>query len=192
MKIAYDLTGKRFGRLIAIRLKETLKHRTMWECLCDCGKTSVVRSTHLTGMKIRSCGCLNDETRVARSVKHRQCHTKLYYVWNTMRQRCENINSPKYFSYGGRGITLCAEWHKFIPFYEWATSHGYCEGLTIDRINNDGNYTPENCRWATYHTQRMNRRDMIAAEKHVPQILEYLNESERMTADGIRESRGEG
>ena len=92
--------------------------------------------------------------------KHGMSHTRIYYIWASMKTRCLNQNSPFYRIYGGRGITICDEWMSFEPFYAWAMSNGYSDSLTIDRIDNDSGYNPGNCRWATQHEQSMNKRHL--------------------------------
>jgi len=94
-----------------------------------------------------------------KNVIHGKRYTKIYEVWHSMCKRCANHNSPVYDKYGGRGIAVCDEWKDFLPFYEWAIENGYSEGLTLDRIDNDGNYSPDNCRWTTYHQQNANSRN---------------------------------
>ena len=98
--------------------------------------------------------------------KHGQRHTRLYNIWRSMRQRCNNPKTINYSRYGGRGIKVCQEWNKFIPFFEWSMSNGYDDALTLDRIDNTGNYEPSNCRWVTYKEQNNNRRDNA--------IIEYM------------------
>lgn len=95
-----------------------------------------------------------------RSLKHGMCGTSLYQCWQDMKQRCDNKSNAFYYRYGGRGITYCNEWSEFEPFYEWAMKSGYRKDLTIDRIDNDGDYTPENCKWSTQHEQSINKTHM--------------------------------
>ena len=158
MKIL-DIKGKRFGRLIAIERVKNVGKKVSWKCLCDCGQETNVLTTNLTSNRIKSCGCLKNQKLIERSTKHNQRHTKLYEVWKTMKQRCYNPNNKGYKNWGGRGIVVCDEWkNNYQAFYEWSMNNGYKEGLSIDRINNDGNYAPSNCRWSDKITQCNNTR----------------------------------
>ncbi len=167
--VPVDIAGQKFGRLTAISLnkdRSALKRRSYYNCVCDCGNVRVVDANSLRLGKSKSCGCLKNELSSIRSkdtaAKHRMSNTRLYRCWIDMRRRCNKVDYENYAGYGGRGITVCEEWDKdFVPFYEWAMSNGYQDNFTLDRINNEKGYSPDNCRWASRVVQQNNRRNTV-------------------------------
>lgn len=139
--------------------KERERGYKVYKCLCDCGNITYVRGTHLRSGHTKSCGCLN---RVPTIIKHHQYNTRLYRIYNAMKQRCYNKNNTAYKDYGERCITICDAWlHDFDVFYNWSMNNGYDDSLTIDRIDVNGDYEPCNCRWITRKQQQNNRRNTI-------------------------------
>jgi hypothetical protein len=151
-----DLTGRRFKRLVVVSHSHQGKGgKTYFNCVCDCGGNKVAHRRSLLNGDTGSCGCLYIETR---NTTHGLSDEHLYKVWSHMMSRCYNKKDRSYFRYGGRGITVCKEWHDVEVFYKWAIV-GYQKGLTIDRENNNDGYCPDNCRWVTDTKQANNRRN---------------------------------
>lgn len=160
-----NLTGERFGKLVVIqRVSNDSDGHAKWECLCECGKTTIARGQNLIKGTVKSCGCLNAALASDRCKRKNTTHggrkSRLYSIWIGMHNCCTRPYVKGYKNYGGRGIRVCAEWHDFATFRDWALSHGYKDGLTIDRIDSNGNYEPDNCRWITL-SENIRRRKCI-------------------------------
>lgn len=162
-----DLTGMRFGRLTVLyradnRLQPGGSSKTMWRCRCDCGNFKDIWSHALIANATTSCGCVRKEIITQRNTTHGYSKTRLGRIWFGMKTRCNNPNFPAYKNYGGRGIKICDEWiNNPENFYSWAMANGYSDNLTLDRIDVNADYSPDNCRWVTWKVQSNNKRNCI-------------------------------
>lgn len=159
-----DITGQRFGKLVAIcqaepHITQSGNKREMWKCRCDCGNETIKAKADLIRNETKSCGCSHYVTgNKSPAYKHGRSKERLYTIHRGMLYRCENPSCNNYKYYGARGITVCDDWHNVNTFIDWALSHGYKNNLSLDRIDNNKGYEPANCRWADNHTQSTNRR----------------------------------
>lgn len=165
-----DITNQKFGKLTAKYICGQDKwKRNIWLCECECGNTTEVMIGNLTSLTVQSCGCNHDGHPT-----HKQSKTRLYNIWQKMKNRCYDSNTQAYKDYGGRGINVCDEWkNSFVSFQKWALSNGYQDNLTIERKNNNGNYCPQNCMWANRTQQGNNKRNNI--------ILTWNNKSQTIS-----------
>ena len=159
-----DLTGKKYGRLTVIeRAGSTAQKKALWRCRCDCGNDVIVVGSHLLNDNTHSCGCYKRDKTIERMISHGKSNTRLHHIWKNMRQRCGNPHKPDYKYYGGKGVTIDDIWNDYEVFAKWAIENGYSDDLTIDRIDVNGNYCPDNCRWVsmTEQARNMSRNRMI-------------------------------
>ena len=151
-----DMTGQRFDRLIVVGLLGRSNNTTFWACQCDCGQTAEVGRHDLTSRKTKSCGCFRREATGLRKMTHSLSNSTTYKSWASARQRCSNPNDASYPDYGGRGIQMCERWASFENFV--ADMGIRPSGMSLDRIDNDLGYQPNNCRWAPDKVQARNKR----------------------------------
>lgn len=178
-----DITGKKFGRWTALsKAPSSPRGLAKWECVCECGTRRVVDSNRLVNGKSKSCGCARSAATAKAKTVHGGSYTRTYGIWSGMKTRCLNPNEKCYPNYGGRGITVCERWQSFETFL--ADMGEAPPGATLDRINNDGNYDPSNCRWATLEVQLNNKRSNHRIE--IDGVSRTIAEWSRVT--GVKES----
>lgn len=155
---AKTLKGRKFGKLLVLSKHDNIGKNTAWFCECECGVRKPVLTHNLLSGKSKSCGCVRGKKLGNFSRIHGGSGTKIYSIYKGMKQRCNNNKNPAYKYYGGKGVIICSEWlENFVFFRKWAFDNGYKEGLSIDRIDPNGGYNPENCRWITLHQQQNNK-----------------------------------
>ena len=179
-----DLTGQTFGRLVVIArdtdyISPSGYPKTRWRCRCSCGNITTVCTQELRKGDTRSCGCYELECKRNNNKTHGLSNTRLHSIWKGMKARCYNKHHKNYEDYGARGISVCDDWkNDFQKFYTWAMNNGYQDELTIERIDVNGAYCPENCCWVTRIAQANNRRNSISisycGEDHTLQVWSKL------------------
>lgn len=169
--------GQTFGRLTIVEMYKE-NGRVYCDCKCSCGILAKhIRASSLIYKNTKSCGCLNQELRIARNLKHgcayRNRKSRLYEIWDGMHKRCDNPNTKSAKHYYEKGIHYCEEWNNFKPFQDWALANGYADNLTLERIDNTKDYSPENCIWISFSEQSKNR-----TSNH---YITYQNETHTLT-----------
>lgn len=174
-----DLVGVRFGRLVVVSLSDQKggRNQRKWECICDCGNRKTVQGESLRDGSSKSCGCLRIDQKS--NLSHGLSKSRIYRIYRHMVNRCSNSKVDSYPLYGGRGIVVCDEWKRFEPFYEWAMNNGYSEVLSIDRIDNEKGYSPDNCQWSSVVDQARNKRNTVGSEEIASKVRE-------LRANGVR------
>ena len=167
-----NLVGQSFGYLkVTDRVIDSKHQKAYWKCTCSCGNETIVSTSDLRSGHTKSCGCKKFESH---NSTHGMKHSRIYQIWCEMKKRCYLQSSKSYPHYGGRGIRVCDEWiDNFPAFYQWSMDSGYSDSLTIDRIDTNGNYSPENCRWSTHSEQQRNRTNNL--------YLEYNGETQTLS-----------
>lgn len=158
MSALKDITGQTFGRLTVIERSGSRDRKALWRCHCSCGRETVVIGKLLRTGRTRSCGCLNVDINRHLHTLHNGSRTRLSRIWRGMLNRCRNPKAVRFKDYGGRGIVVCNEWLSFVSFRDWALANGYRDDLSIERMDNDGNYEPTNCTWIPLSEQWRNQR----------------------------------
>lgn len=174
-----NLKGQKYGRLTVISFAYRKDKKTYWNCICDCGNECIVETSAMRTGHTNSCGCYMRERAKEANIKHGLYGTPLHKKYRGMIERCYDKNSDHFKYYGERGIIVCDEWRKdFKSFYDWAIKNGYEKHLTIDRIDNNGNYEPSNCRWVDIYVQANNKRNnrVITYNGKTQTLKQWCNE----------------
>ena len=175
-----ELSGMQFGRITVLNVAYIKKGHKYYNCVCECGNAKVISGSHLASGASKSCGCMVGIRNIERFTTHGQSKSRLYRIWRGIKNRCLNPNDTNYPYYGGRGITISDEWlNNFEAFQAWSQNNGYDESLTIDRIDVNGNYEPNNCRWVNRKVQARNKRDnhLVTINGITKYITDWVEES---------------
>lgn len=193
-----NMIGKKYGRLTILNLHHKDKNgRLFYLCRCDCGNEKIINGERIRNGKTKSCGCYNKEISKNKFTKHNMRYTKIYNVWRNIKERCASNNKD----YGGRGITICDEWkNDFMSFYNWAMQNGYVEKIengkniiSLDRIDVNGNYEPNNCRWATNDIQCNNKRNNLFVNyKDINYTIAQLSKKFNIKYEKLRKAYHKG